>query len=71
MIDASAKLVAPRVDLADERRATERVPRGASAAREVLLDHGLRGDARVIEAGHPRDAVAVHAPPANERVLAG
>ena len=40
-----------------------------SSSRRRRLDHGLRGDAGVIGAGHPQGVVALHAPPADQHVL--
>ena len=40
-----------------------------SSSNEPLLDHGLRGDAGVVGAGHPEGVVALHPPPADQDVL--
>ena len=38
---------------------------------QAAFDHGLRGDAGVVGAGHPEGVVALHAPPADQHVLQG
>ena len=66
--DRLAGLLQPGPDLLDEGVAAELVP-GQAAAAQVLLDDGLRGDARMVVAGLPERVEAAHPVPANEDVL--
>src|SRR5581483_8772827 len=52
----------------EERLAADLLARGALGD-ELLLDHVLRGDARVVVAGLPERVEASHPVPADERVL--
>ncbi len=65
--DRAAVLAKPFPDPRFERLAAELLA-GRSLALEVLLDHALRRDARVVVAGLEQAVVPLHAPPPNQRV---
>ena len=62
-------LVLPLPDALDELFAAEIVAGLLLFLEQPPLDHGLRGDAGVIGAGHPEGVVALHPLAANENVL--
>jgi hypothetical protein len=69
--DTAAVLLLPLPDAAHELRAAEVVARLPLGAQQLALDHHLRGDARVVDAGLPESVEPAHALPADERVLDG
>ena len=62
-------LLLPSPDAVHELLASEVVPRELLLLEEPPLDDRLRGDARVVGAGHPERAIALHPPRAHEHVL--
>ena len=68
--DGAARFALPLPHALDEARTPERGARCAFA-REQALDHELRRDARMVGAGLPQRVPALHAPPADQRVLQG
>ncbi len=62
-------LLFPSPDAFHELLAAEVVPREFFLLEEPPLDDRLRGDARVVGAGHPERAIALHPPGAHEHVL--
>ena len=67
--DAPLVFVFPRLDFFDEILARKIGAAFALFREDALLDHGLRGDAGVVSAGHPDGVVARHPPPADKNVL--
>ena len=65
--DRAAVLAKPFPDACFERLATQLLA-GRSLALEVLLDHALRRDARVVVAWLEQAVVPLHAAPPNQRV---
>ena len=65
--DPAAVLALPLPDPLDERLAAEVVP-GQALLGELALDDVLGGDARVVHAGQPQRAVALHAAAADQDV---
>ncbi len=68
--DRAAGLVLPVPDLLDEQFTAEVVP-GLAVDSELLLDHVLGGDARVIHAGEPQHLVTGHPAPASKHIHQG
>ena len=66
--DHAAVLVQPFPHARHERVAAELLPRRPLPA-QLLLDDGLRRDARVVVAGLPERVEAAHPVPADERIL--
>ena len=65
--DGAAGVVLPVPDLVDEQLAAE-VLFGLAVDRELLLHHGLGGDAGVVHARQPQHLVALHALAPGQRV---
>src|SRR5262245_18755219 len=65
----AAVLVLLVPDLLLEGRAAELLARELALLEQLLLDHGLRGDAGVVGARHPQRVVAAHAPVTDHDVL--
>ena len=68
--DGGAGLFFPFPDFVDEGGAAQ-VVAGFAFTGELALDHDLRGNARVVGAGHPQRVLAQHAVVARERVHDG
>ena len=62
-------LLLPGPDAAHQRLAAEVMAGEFFLLEEPPLYHGLRGDARVVRAGHPEGEEALHPPRADEHVL--
>ena len=69
--DAGLILLLPRPDPLHEFLAAEVVPGELFLPQQPPLDNRLRGDARVVGAGHPERAKALHAAGSHEDVLEG